>query len=195
MVTRRFTKRRKCSSEFAGALPSGSPLIFDSPLDSLAVRYAFETTTLAESPTLLDHKAHAPALSMSFNPRDRRNPYLLTWALRGPTLFVLAYSPRLTYLSRHAGIIEDPQVRELFGKELTALREAFEVCFSSPSLSLACSALTSLFLADLEAANQDVEGGQAQAGGYQDATASQGWQAVTRPIRGDRRESHLRWQR
>lgn len=44
---------------------------------------------------------------MSFNPRDRRNPYLLTWALRG--------------------IIEDPQVRELFGNELTALREAYEV--------------------------------------------------------------------
>lgn len=75
---------------------------------SLAVRYHFETTTLHESPTFLD--LHAPpgdALSMKFNPRERRNPYLLTWSLRG--------------------IIEDAQVRELFGNELAALREAFEV--------------------------------------------------------------------
>lgn len=29
------------------------------------------------------------------------------------------------------GIIEDPQIRELFTNELIALREAFEVCFLS----------------------------------------------------------------
>lgn len=73
----------------------------------LAVRYHFETTHVTEAPTHLDVRADAPALSMSFNPRDRRNPYLLTWALRG--------------------IIEDPQVRELFANELLALREAYEV--------------------------------------------------------------------
>ncbi|ORY72391.1 hypothetical protein BCR35DRAFT_315144 [Leucosporidium creatinivorum] len=96
------------SEALAGALTGvgHSKIYEEEEVFNLAVRYAFETTTLAESPTLLDHKAHSPALSMSFNPRDRRNPYLLTWALRG--------------------IIEDPQVRELFGKELTALREAFE---------------------------------------------------------------------
>lgn len=44
---------------------------------------------------------------MSFDPTQKRNPYLLTWALRG--------------------IVEDEEVRDLFGDELTALREAFEV--------------------------------------------------------------------
>jgi hypothetical protein len=82
---------------------------------------------------------------MSFNPRDRRNPYLLTWALRG--------------------IIEDPQVRELFSNELIALREAYEVrrSLDSPaSLSLADPSLR----ADLETADQGLEGRQAQARGH-----------------------------
>lgn len=73
----------------------------------LAVRYHFEATTLTENPTYLDTRVLAPPLSLSFNPRDRRNPYLLTWALRG--------------------IIEDQQIRELFSEELHALREAYEV--------------------------------------------------------------------
>ena len=71
-----------------------------------------ETTALTENPTYQDTRLLAPPLSLSFNPRDRRNPYLLTWALRG--------------------IIEDPSIRELFNDELHALREAYEVsCIST----------------------------------------------------------------
>ncbi|TNY24508.1 hypothetical protein DMC30DRAFT_345789, partial [Rhodotorula diobovata] len=96
------------SEALAGALTGvGHSRIYENPdVYRLAVRYHFETTTLVEPPAALDVRLAAPPLSMSFNPRDRRNPYLLTWALRG--------------------IIEDPQVRELFGNELTALREAYE---------------------------------------------------------------------
>ncbi|GAA5975990.1 hypothetical protein JCM10908_005349 [Rhodotorula pacifica] len=96
------------SEALAGALTGvgHSKIYEEEDVYKLAVRYHFETTHVTEAPTHLDVRAHAPALSMSFNPRDRRNPYLLTWALRG--------------------IIEDPQVRELFGNELLALREAYE---------------------------------------------------------------------
>lgn len=74
---------------------------------SLAVRYALETTTLAEAPTnLAINSPPAAPLAMSFNPRGARNAYLLTWSVRG--------------------LIEDPQVRELFGDELGRLRESFE---------------------------------------------------------------------
>lgn len=76
----------------------------------LAVRYHFETTPLASAPTHLVYPAtpRSPetALVMSFNPTERRNPYLLTWALRG--------------------IVEDPGVLQLFGSELASLRESFE---------------------------------------------------------------------
>ncbi|GAA5919024.1 hypothetical protein JCM1841_002700 [Sporobolomyces salmonicolor] len=96
------------SEALAGALTGvgHSKIYEEEEVFNLAVRYHFETTSLTEAPTHLDIKAHAPPLSMSFNPRDRRNPYLLTWALRG--------------------IIEDPQVRELFANELKALGEAYE---------------------------------------------------------------------
>lgn len=96
------------SEALAGALTGvGHSKIYEEEnVYKLAVRYHFETTHVTEAPTHLDVRADAPPLSMSFNPRDRRNPYLLTWALRG--------------------IIEDPQVRELFGNELLALREAYE---------------------------------------------------------------------
>ena len=77
---------------------------------SLAIRYQFETTQLVEGPTYLNSHSPPEPLTMSFNPKERRNPYLLTWSLRG--------------------IVEDVQVRELFGDELTALREAFEVSLS-----------------------------------------------------------------
>lgn len=75
-------------------------------LFSLAVRYHFETTLLSESPTWLSSSVPSEPIDIEFKPRERRNPYILTWTLRG--------------------IVEDPQVRELFGNELTALREAFE---------------------------------------------------------------------
>jgi len=66
-----------------------------------------ETTTLHEAPTNLAlHAPPAAPLAMSFNPRGARNAYLLTWSVRG--------------------LIEDPQVRELFGDELGRLRESFE---------------------------------------------------------------------
>ena len=78
--------------------------------NSLAIRYQFETTQLVEGPTYLNSQSPPPPLTMSFNPKERRNPYLLTWSLRG--------------------IVEDVQVRQLFGDELTALREAFEVSLS-----------------------------------------------------------------
>ncbi|GAA6050901.1 hypothetical protein JCM3770_002522 [Rhodotorula araucariae] len=96
------------SEALAGALTGvgHSKIYEEADVYSLAVRYHFETTTLTEAPTSLDPHVAAPPLSMSFNPRDRRNPYLLTWALRG--------------------IIEDPQVRQLFGNELAALREAYD---------------------------------------------------------------------
>ncbi|GJN87541.1 hypothetical protein Rhopal_000495-T1 [Rhodotorula paludigena] len=96
------------SEALAGALTGvGHSTIYEEEdVYRLAVRYHFETTSLTEAPTALDTLASPPPLSMSFNPRDRRNPYLLTWALRG--------------------IIEDPQVRELFSNELAALREAYE---------------------------------------------------------------------
>ncbi|GAA5903119.1 hypothetical protein JCM5296_003347 [Sporobolomyces johnsonii] len=96
------------SEALAGALTGvgHSKIYEEEEVFNLAVRYHFETTSLTEAPTHLDTKAPAPPLSMSFNPRDRRNPYLLTWALRG--------------------IIEDPQVRELFANELKALGEAYE---------------------------------------------------------------------
>ncbi|SCV67760.1 BQ2448_5371 [Microbotryum intermedium] len=87
------------------------PNFFSLSPSRLAIRYHFETTALHEPPTSLEppttqHLDSIPPLSMSFNPRDRRNPYLLTWALRG--------------------IIEDPKVRDLFANELQALRDAFE---------------------------------------------------------------------
>ncbi|GAA5935304.1 uncharacterized protein JCM15063_000995 [Sporobolomyces koalae] len=96
------------SEALSGALTGvGHSKIYDeADVFNLAVRHQFETTSLTEAPTNLDVHAHAPPLSMSFQPRDRRNPYLLTWALRG--------------------IIEDPHVRHLFGNELKALGEAFE---------------------------------------------------------------------
>ncbi|BGP46860.1 hypothetical protein JCM10450v2_002711 [Rhodotorula kratochvilovae] len=96
------------SEALAGALTGvgHSKIYEEADVYRLAVRYHFETTTLTEAPTSLDPHVAAPPLSMSFNPRDRRNPYLLTWALRG--------------------IIEDPQVRQLFGNELAALREAYD---------------------------------------------------------------------
>uniref|UniRef100_A0A0K3CFB2 FGENESH: predicted gene_8.110 protein n=1 Tax=Rhodotorula toruloides TaxID=5286 RepID=A0A0K3CFB2_RHOTO len=96
------------SEALAGALTGvGHSKIYEEEVVyKLAVRYHFETTHLTEPPTHLDTRTTPPPLSMSFNPRDRRNPYLLTWALRG--------------------IIEDPQVRELFSNELVALREAYE---------------------------------------------------------------------
>ncbi|GAA6002426.1 uncharacterized protein JCM10292_006652 [Rhodotorula paludigena] len=96
------------SEALAGALTGvgHSKIYEEEDVYRLAVRYHFETTSLTEAPTALDTLASPPPLSMSFNPRDRRNPYLLTWALRG--------------------IIEDPQVCELFSNELAALREAYE---------------------------------------------------------------------
>ncbi|GAA6034398.1 hypothetical protein JCM8097_002706 [Rhodosporidiobolus ruineniae] len=96
------------SEALAGALTGvGHSKIYEEPdVFNLAVRYHFETTTLTEAPTHLDTLAPPPPLAMSFNPRDRRNPYLATWALRG--------------------IIEDKQVQELFGNELAALQEAYE---------------------------------------------------------------------
>ncbi|KAJ8296096.1 hypothetical protein OF846_001412 [Rhodotorula toruloides] len=96
------------SEALAGALTGvgHSKIYEEEDVYKLAVRYHFETTHLTEPPTHLDTRTTPPPLSMSFNPRDRRNPYLLTWALRG--------------------IIEDPQVRELFSNELVALREAYE---------------------------------------------------------------------
>ncbi|BGP23549.1 hypothetical protein Rt10032_c02g0714 [Rhodotorula toruloides] len=96
------------SEALAGALTGvgHSKIYEEEDVYKLAVRYQFETTHLTEPPTHLDTRSTPPSLSMSFNPRDRRNPYLLTWALRG--------------------IIEDAQVRELFSNELVALREAYE---------------------------------------------------------------------
>ncbi|SGY16760.1 BQ5605_C012g06979 [Microbotryum silenes-dioicae] len=101
------------SEALAGALMGvgHSKIYEEEEVFALAIRYHFETTTLHEPPTCLEppttqHLDSIPPLSMSFNPRDRRNPYLLTWALRG--------------------IIEDPKVRDLFGNELQALRDAFE---------------------------------------------------------------------
>lgn len=117
---------------------------------------------------------------MSFNPRDRRNPYLLTWALRGSS-FSLSTGVRSSLIPFPVspGIIEDPQVRELFGKELTALREAFEVRSVDAFLSHLLGTDRPLLLADLETSNQDVEGGQTQAGRYQNAAEGQGWQALS----------------
>ncbi|GAA5852670.1 hypothetical protein JCM8547_002584 [Rhodosporidiobolus lusitaniae] len=96
------------SEALAGALTGvgHSKIYEESAIFNLAVRYHFEVTTLTEPPTQLDTLAPPPPLAMSFNPRDQRNPYLATWALRG--------------------IVEDPQVRELFGAELVALQEAYE---------------------------------------------------------------------
>ncbi|GAA5876403.1 hypothetical protein JCM16303_003519 [Sporobolomyces ruberrimus] len=96
------------SEALSGALTGvgHSKIYEEEEVFTLAVRHQFETTSLTEAPTHLDVNAHAPPLSMSFQPRDRRNPYLLTWALRG--------------------IIEDPHVRQLFPNELKALGEAYE---------------------------------------------------------------------
>lgn len=96
------------SEALAGALTGvgHSKVYEEEEVFNLAVRYQFETTPLAEAPTFLQQNAMTEPLSISFNPRDRRNPYLLTWSLRG--------------------IVEDPQVRELFGNELSALREAYD---------------------------------------------------------------------
>ncbi|GAA5906702.1 hypothetical protein JCM8208_006359 [Rhodotorula glutinis] len=96
------------SEALAGALTGvGHSRIYEeADVYRLAVRYHFETTSLVEPPTSLDVSVAGPPLSIAWNPRDRRNPYLLTWAMRG--------------------IVEDRQVRELFGNELAALREAYE---------------------------------------------------------------------
>ncbi|GAA5911159.1 hypothetical protein JCM6882_006593 [Rhodosporidiobolus microsporus] len=96
------------SEALAGALTGvgHSKIYEENAVFNLAVRYHFETTLLTDPPTHLDTQATPPPVALSFNPRDRRNPYLATWALRG--------------------IIEDPQVRQLFSKELVALQEAYE---------------------------------------------------------------------
>ncbi|GAA5962794.1 hypothetical protein JCM3765_001521 [Sporobolomyces pararoseus] len=96
------------SEALSGALTGvgHSKIYEEEEVFNLAVRHQFETTSLTEAPTHLDTHAQAPPLSMSFQPRDRRNPYLLTWAIRG--------------------IFDDPQVRLLFGNELKALGEAYE---------------------------------------------------------------------
>ncbi|GAA5969709.1 hypothetical protein JCM11641_008012 [Rhodosporidiobolus odoratus] len=96
------------SEALAGALTGvgHSKIYEEEEIFNLAVRYHFETTALTEAPTHLDTLAAPPPLVMNFNPRDRRNPYLATWSLRG--------------------IVEDPQVRQLFGNELVALQEAYE---------------------------------------------------------------------
>ncbi|GAA5943691.1 hypothetical protein JCM3775_001337 [Rhodotorula graminis] len=96
------------SEALAGALTGvGHSRIYEeADVYRLAVQYHFETTSLVEPPTSLDVSLAGPPLSIAWNPRDRRNPYLLTWAMRG--------------------IVEDRRVRELFGKELSALREAYE---------------------------------------------------------------------
>ncbi|GAA5975678.1 hypothetical protein JCM5350_002689 [Sporobolomyces pararoseus] len=96
------------SEALSGALTGvgHSKIYEEEEVFNLAVRHQFETTSLTEAPTHLDIHAQAPPLSMSFQPRDRRNPYLLTWAIRG--------------------IFDDPQVRLLFGNELKALGEAYE---------------------------------------------------------------------
>ncbi|KAK4701744.1 hypothetical protein P7C70_g4482, partial [Phenoliferia sp. Uapishka_3] len=96
------------SEALAGAL-SGvghSKAYEEEDIFALAVRYQFETTSLLEAPTHLDINGPPIPFEITFKPKDRRNPYLLTWALRG--------------------IIEDPQVRELFSNELSALRDAYE---------------------------------------------------------------------
>jgi hypothetical protein len=114
------------SEALAGALNGvGHSKIYEEiEVFKIAVRYHFETTLMKESPTRLIISALLPMntspshlaplstassvpMSMSFNPTERRNPYLLTWSLRG--------------------IVEDAMVRELFGNELTVLREAFEI--------------------------------------------------------------------
>lgn len=118
-------------------------------LGSLAIRYQFETTQLVEGPTYLNSQSPPPPLTMSFNPKERRNPYLLTWSLRG--------------------IVEDAQVRELFGDELTALREAFEVSFYS--LCFGFCRVADFCGTDLETDYEGVEGGEAEARGGSDAAS------------------------
>lgn len=74
---------------------------------SLAVRYAFETTSTLSIPTTSTSLAPIPVLlDSAFDPRAKRNPHYLPWILRG--------------------VIEDRRVRELFSEELADLREAFE---------------------------------------------------------------------
>lgn len=96
------------SETLAGALMGvGHSKIYDEQeVFNLAVRYQLETTGALDPPTLLDPNNPVEPLRVSYRPRAPRNLYLLTWALRG--------------------IVEDPQVVELFAAELTALREGFE---------------------------------------------------------------------
>lgn len=75
-----------------------------SAVGRLAVRYHFETTGLGDAPTHLHAQTPLGELAMTFAPKDRRNPYLLTWALRGAFLssssFTAATDARKQGLSR-----------------------------------------------------------------------------------------------
>ncbi|MBW0508906.1 hypothetical protein O181_048621 [Austropuccinia psidii MF-1] len=100
----------------------GHSTVYEEPdVFELAIRYYFETSSPLDSPTnqlapsksrfnSIDYVKHLPKSMMgvdhSFNPKQKFNPYLLTWTLRG--------------------LIEDRQIQMLFGNELMTLRKQFE---------------------------------------------------------------------
>ncbi|KAG0150374.1 hypothetical protein CROQUDRAFT_38547 [Cronartium quercuum f. sp. fusiforme G11] len=90
----------------------------DRDVFNLAVRYFFETSSPLESPTWVEEPARKgrarrkrlplslTQVDSSFFPKERQNPFLLPWALRG--------------------LMDDRLVQMLFGRELKRLRAEFD---------------------------------------------------------------------
>lgn len=92
----------------------------DKDVYDLAIRYFFETSSPLESPTYLSQEfiesqskanqsRRLPSslleIDLSFSPKEKPNPYLLTWSLRG--------------------LIDDKLIEKLFEKDLKRLRVEF----------------------------------------------------------------------
>ncbi|KAE8185419.1 hypothetical protein A4X06_0g8115 [Tilletia controversa] len=97
------------STTVAGSLYGGvghsnvyeEPQVYD-----LAVRYLFETTHPCSEPTCVgDHRVSMPAVDRRIFQVQAHNPYSLPWAIRG--------------------LLEDPDVRELFSEHMADLLEQF----------------------------------------------------------------------
>ncbi|KAE8224038.1 hypothetical protein CF319_g3011 [Tilletia indica] len=97
------------STTVAGSLYGGvghsnvyeEPQVYD-----LAVRYLFETTHPCSEPTCAgDHRVSMPVVNRNAFQVQAHNPYSLPWAIRG--------------------LLEDPDVRELFSEHMADLLEQF----------------------------------------------------------------------
>jgi len=97
------------STAVAGSLYSGlgHSNVYEEPgVYDLAVRYLFETTHPCGEPTCTgDHKVSMPSVNRNAFQVQASNPFSLPWAIRG--------------------LLEDPDVRELFSEHMSDLLEQF----------------------------------------------------------------------